>query len=306
MARNGSRMGFLIRVAVAVAVCGCGLEVGPTADWVDADSVVGALAVDRGGTIRARPVPIGSGDVVRVVTFNVEMGGDPASLASEIRNNPAIADAPLFLIQEEENYPDEGTNRVRRLAEQLDLAYVYVPGRVKRTGTHGLALLSRFPIENVELMALPLTDGGQQRIAISADILFGEVRLHVVNVHLETHINITERIVHFRPAILELPEKVLVAGDVNTNPYLWEDGSVPLVPTAQIIDTDQAPLLDDYMRGLGFATPAAGVGPTQRMLGVESRLDAIYTRGLTIGPATVERTVGGSDHWPVWVDVTLP
>jgi len=99
---------------------------------------------------------------------------------------------------------------------------------------------------------------------------------------------------------------VIIAGDVNTNPYLWEDGSVPLVPTAQIVDTDQAPLLDDYMRGLGFATPAADVGPTQRMLGVESRLDAIYTRGLTVSPANVERTVGGSDHWPVWIDITLP
>ena len=302
-------MGFLIPLALSVVlvVCpGCGLEVGAKADWVDADSVGGVLAPDRGGNTRMQSLPIRSGDVVRMVSFNVEMGGDPAKLANEILRNPAIADASLFLIQEEENYPEEGTTRARRLAQLLDLAYVYVPGRVKKTGTHGLALLSRFPIDSVEVMALPLTGGGQQRIAISADILIGEVRLHIVNVHLETHINITDRILHFRPAVLELPDQVIIAGDVNTNPYLWEDGSVPLVPTAQIVDTDQAPLLDDYMRGLGFATPAADVGPTQRMLGVESRLDAIYTRGLTVSPANVERTVGGSDHWPVWIDITLP
>ncbi|MBA3452848.1 MAG: hypothetical protein H0T42_07145 [Deltaproteobacteria bacterium] len=300
-------MGLLIRGALLpLLLVGCGVDLGATTEWVDIESVTGELAPDRGGTTRALPVPMTSGDVFRVVSFNVEMGGDPVLLANEIRGNAAIADAALFMIQEEESYPDEGATRARRLAQQLDLGYVYVPGRVKKTGTHGLALMSRFPIENVDVMALPLTDGGQQRIAISADIVVGEVRLHVVNVHLETHINITDRILHFRPAIIDAPEQVIVAGDVNTNPYLWEEGAVPLVPTAQIVDTDQAPLLDDYMRALGFATPTADVGPTERMLGVESRLDAIYTRGLVVGKGFVDRTVGGSDHWPIWVDVTLP
>jgi len=300
-------MGILIRAALLpLVLVGCGVDLGATADWVDGDSVTGALALDRGGSNRALPVPITSGTQFRVVSFNVEMGARLDVVASEILGNPAISDAPLFLIQEQESYPDEGSTRARRLAQQLDLGYVYVPGRVKKTGTHGLSLMSQFPIENVEVMALPLTDGGQQRIAICADIVIGETRLHVVNLHLETHINITDRILHMRPAIIDLPERVIVAGDVNTNPYLWEEGSVPLVPTAQIVDTDQAPLLDDYMRALGFATPTADVGPTERMLGVESRLDAIYTRGLVVSTGHVDRTVGGSDHWPIWVDVTLP
>jgi endonuclease/exonuclease/phosphatase family metal-dependent hydrolase len=247
-----------------------------------------------------------SGDQFRVVTFNVEMGGDAKLLADQIRANANISDAPLFLIQEQEGYPEEGMSRARRLAQELGIGYAYIPGRIKKTGTHGLALLSQFPIDNIEVMPLPLTDGGQQRIAVSADILIGDVRLHVVNLHLETHINIRDRIVHMRPAVIDQPEQVLIAGDVNTNPYLWEEGSVPLVPTAQIVDTDQAPQLDSYMRSLHFATPAQDVGPTETMFGVESRLDAMYTRGLTVTKATVERSVGGSDHWPVWLDVTLP
>jgi len=293
-------------VLPVLLLAGCGLDVGTTAEWFDAESVTGVLAPDLGGLNRSLPVPMGSGDVFRVVSFNVEMGGDAELLATEIRANAAIADAPLFLIQEQEGYPDEGMSRARKLAQQLDLAYAYIPGRIKKTGTHGLSLTSRFPIENIDVMLLPLTDGGQQRIAISADVVIGETRLRVVNVHLETHINITDRIVHFRPAVIDLPHQVLVAGDVNTNPYLWEEGSVPLVPTAQIVDTDQAPLLDDYMRAIGFDTPASDIGPTERMYGVESRLDAIYTRGLSVSKAKVERTVGGSDHWPVWLDVTLP
>jgi endonuclease/exonuclease/phosphatase family metal-dependent hydrolase len=300
-------VGILMRAVLPVLLlAGCGLDVGATAEWIDVESVTGQLASEMGGSTRALPIPMGAGDVFRVVSFNVEMGGDAELLATQIHANAAIANASLFLIQEQERYPEEGMSRARRLAQQLDLGYVYVPGRIKKTGTHGLSMMSRFPIENIDVMMLPRTDGGTQRIAISADVVIGETRLRVVNVHLETHINITERIVHFRPAVIELPQQVLVAGDVNTNPYLWEDGSVPLVPTAQIVDTDQAPLLDDYMRAIGFDTPAADIGPTERMLGVESRLDAIYTRGLNVTKAIVERSVGGSDHWPVWLDVTLP
>ncbi|MBK9033716.1 MAG: hypothetical protein IPL61_21030 [Myxococcales bacterium] len=155
-------------------------------------------------------------------------------------------------------------------------------------------------------MWLPMIEHGQQRIALRADIQLGDVTLPVVDVHLETRLNITDRILHLRPAVIDLPPTVLVAGDVNTNPYLWQDGTVPLVPTAQTVDTDQAPILDDYMASLGFDAPAADVGPTERKYGVESRLDAIYTRGLVVSPAHVERSVAGSDHWPVWLDVTLP
>jgi len=60
------------------------------------------------------------------------------------------------------------------------------------------------------------------------------------------------------------------------------------------------------MRGLGFETPAANVGPTETVHGIESRLDAIFTRGLAVTEAQVERSLDVSDHWPVWVDITLP
>ena len=63
---------------------------------------------------------------------------------------------------------------------------------------------------------------------------------------------------------------VIVAGDFNTSPFMWAEGNVPLVPTAQVVDTDQAPMLDDYMSRLGYATPTAEVGPTERKYGVEA------------------------------------
>jgi endonuclease/exonuclease/phosphatase family metal-dependent hydrolase len=246
-----------------------------------------------------------SGDRIRVVTYNIDMGADPERVAEELYANSALASADVWLLQEEEFYPDELTTRASRLAAGLAMGWLYVPSKEKGDGTHGLAILSRFPIESAEMMTLPITEDWSRRIAVRAEIVIGELRLPVVDLHLETRINITDRILHIRPAVIDLPERVIVAGDVNTNPFLWDD-AFPIVPPGQIANTDQAPLLDDYMRGLGFSTPAANVGATEVHLGVESRLDAIFPRGLETTEATAERGISASDHFPVWVDVTLP
>lgn len=302
------RRAWLCVSAVAtVGLAGCGLDTGPGREWVAVTTIEGALAAEIG---RASSTPEKRTDTyqpthLRVVTWNVHLGADPTLLADQIRGNPALASADLFLFQEEEAYPGEGSTRASRLAARLGLAWIYVPGRMKGEGTHGLAMMSRYPLDQAALMMLPATDDWKPRIAIFAEVVVGAVRVPVVDVHLETRINVTDRILQLRPAVIDLPDAAIVAGDVNTNPYLWEEGEVPLVPTAQIVDTDQAPVLDDYMRQIGFATPAADVGPTHRMYGIESRLDAIFVRGFAASTATVERGVVGSDHWPVWVDVAL-
>lgn len=289
----------------AVVLAGCGLDVGPDAEWVAAELVAAPLTMQSGAP--ANPVvPAAAPTTLRLVSYNVEFGEGPDELAASILGDPAIALGDVFLLQEEEHHPDEARNRTVLLAEQLGLHWLYVPGRMKDDATHGLAILSRYPIEAPQVMALPATDGGDPRIALRADIVVGDLRLHVVDVHLDVRLNINDRIMQLRPSVLDLPDAVIVAGDVNTNPYLWEEGTVPLVPTAQIVDTDQAPVLDDYMRALGFATPSADAGPTQRVLNIESRLDAIYVRGFESTAATVERDVVGSDHWPTWIDLTLP
>lgn len=292
--------------AIALALgAGCGLEIGPPGEWIPAASIAGELAAESGAPPRPLAAPEARVATLRVVTYNVHLGGDPRALAEELRADAALARADVFLLQEEEAYPTEGESRTRQVAALLDLGWSYVPARVKGGGTHGLAILSRYPILEPQVMTLPATEDWKRRIAVRAEIAVGDRRLTVVDLHLETRINVTDRILQIRPAVLDLPDEAIVGGDMNTNPFVWEEGEVPLVPTAQVVDTDQAPILDDYMRAIGFDTPAAGVGPTHRVLGIESRLDAIYTRGLEVTDAQVARGLTTSDHWPVWVDVTL-
>lgn len=297
---------MIARVLCVCALSACGMDLGPSAEWIATDTIEGAMAVELGGAPPLRSSMPRSGERIRVVTYNIDMGRDPEVVADELRANEALASADVWLLQEEEWYPNEGTTRASRLAAALGMGWLYVPSKIKGDGTHGLAIISRFPIESAEMMTLPNPENWQPRIAVRADIVVGDLRIPVVDLHLETRINITDRILHIRPAVIDLPDQVIVAGDVNTNPYLWEEGSIPILPAGQIANTDQAPILDDYMRQIGFDTPAANVGPTERHLGVESRLDAIFTRGLEVTDATVERGITASDHWPVWADITLP
>ena len=297
---------MIARACIVALVGACGMDLGEPAEWMSTEMIEGRMACELGSAPPLRSSMPSSGDVIRIVTYNIDMGRDPEKVALELRANEELAHADVWLVQEEESYPGEGATRASRLAAGLGMGWLYVPSKEKGDGTHGLAIISRFPVESSEMMTLPILDNWDRRIAVRAEIVVGEVRIPVVNLHLETRMNITDRILHIRPAVIDLPQQVIVAGDVNTNPFLWEDGSFPILPSGQIANTDQAPLLDDYMRGIGFDTPAANVGPTQSHLGVESRLDAIFTRGLDVTEATVERGVTASDHFPLWADITLP
>jgi endonuclease/exonuclease/phosphatase family metal-dependent hydrolase len=257
---------------------------------------------------RPAPPPPAPGVALRLVTFNVHFGEDVEGLADALAGAAATARMDLLLVQEIESYPAEGRSRAARLAARLDMDYVYAPARLEQEGTHGLAILSRFPLERIEVMSLPHLDlsfRARDRIAVAADVVVGDRRLRIVNVHLDTRANITERIVQLHPAVDDLEEQVVVAGDFNTNPYVWLASAVPLTSTEAISGFDQAVALDDYMAAMGFDTPTSESGPTQDASVVELRLDAVYSRGVATGALGVAREVTLSDHAPLWIDVDL-
>lgn len=296
-----------MRALWCLVIAGCGVEVGPAGPWVPIEQIAGQLAAETGAMPAAnRMLPR---DSLRVVTYNVDEENpdlEPAQLAAAIADDPALARADVFLLQEEEAHPEEGRSRTSKLAELLGLAYVYVPSHPKGTGTHGLAILSAYPITNVEKMDLPLA-GPDRRIAVSANILVGDRSLHVIDVYLEACASGVKRIAQLSPAVDALTDPVLVTGDFNMT---WvEFLSGPPEPCVPILSgtsaSDQATVVDSYMGALGFDEPAAHVGPTAHAFGLDVRLDGIYPRGLAYSFGGLER-VGPSDHWPMWIDVELP
>jgi endonuclease/exonuclease/phosphatase family metal-dependent hydrolase len=255
------------------------------------------------------PAPAEPPGRLRIISFNVHYAPDVSALAESIRQAPTLKDADVLLLQEIESYPSEGASRTRKLAEALGLNYVYAPARLTKDGdgTHGLAILSPYPLRDAEILPLPRFDLGyrtRRRIAVAATVDVAGRPLRVYNLHLDTRINTQDRLTQLQP-VLEAATNhevatTVIGGDFNTNPLRWLFHRVP------IFRSNQAAAVDDLMRENGFSTPLTGTGATINRKLFKARVDSIYTRGLVESSAGVAREVRSSDHFPVWVEVAWP
>jgi endonuclease/exonuclease/phosphatase family metal-dependent hydrolase len=296
-------------VLAIVAATGCVSVDVPAGPWEPAEAITGELAPEIG------PPPPASAPRarLRLVSWNVHFGERVDELAANIRAS-ALADADLWFLQEIENRPGEVGTRARRLAEALGLTWAYAPARTTDDGgTHGIALMSRYPLEQIAIKKLPFIDQpfrARTRNAMSAVLVVGEHRLRVVNVHLDVRLGAADRILQLDPAVVDLEgagdehAPAIVAGDFNTNPWAWVEATVPLTGTEAIVGMEQAVLVDDYMTGLGFVGAISKDTATVRLPGLAVRADNLYARDIALAVAGLEE-VDGSDHWPVWIDVDL-
>ena len=299
-------MGVLMRVAVSLVVAASACtdaDEGP-AVWIPFDAIDGPLRPDL-----AQPAnPVMPGERFRIGTYNTLKGLDDGWLAPAILGHPELAQVDVWLMQETDRF--DGIADAARLSVTLDMGYVYAPTSTMDEGTRGLSVLSRFPVRDVEVMylqsgwSLELEEtSARGAVAVVIDTPTGPLR--IVNVHLDVAQNIGERILQLRPAVFDTPTPIIVGGDFNTNEYVWVDPFIPLFPLDTAAGTEQAPMLDDYMRAIGYDAPTSSFGDTWHGLPEDQRLDSIYVRGVETGVGAVERAIRQSDHWPVWLDIEL-
>lgn len=300
-------MGVLSRtlaLAVGLAATSCDDARFERPAWAPADAIEGRLRPEIN-----QPAPAARPGRLRVVTYNVRLGLEVEVVAPYFLSDPALSTADLVMLQEIDDDPAEGASDASQLAAALGLGFVYAPTYEVDGGTRGVAILSRFVLQDIEVMYLQeapdLLVPAAARAAVAAVIETERGPVRVVNVHLDYPLNITERILQLRPAIIDAPTPVVVAGDFNTNDYVWADGVIPLLPLDAVADTSQAKALDRYMRGLGFDTPTAELGATWNGLLENQRLDAVFTRGVPSGDGAVDRGLDDSDHWPLWLDLDV-
>lgn len=295
-----------MRVLTPAAVLAAGLAAGcsdatpgPVPVWTPWDAIEGPLRPEVGHA--ASPAP--GRDRLRVLTYNTWRGVDVGALAPYLLTDPELARADLVLLQECDGQPDRSASEAARLAAELGMSHVYAPTWDTGGGTRGLAILSRFALREIEVLFLPEAAVPAARTAIAAVIDTPSGPVRVINLHLGAERNIAERILQLRPAILEAPPRVVVAGDFNTNDYIWAGARIPVLPLDAAAGTSQAVALDAYMRGLGFSAPTAAFGATWSGLPEDQRLDSIYPRNLVPGDGAVDRALDHSDHWPLWLDL---
>ncbi len=246
---------------------------------------------------------------LRVVSFNTLWGVDLGRDAAFFTSDPDLAGADVIALQEVNRGPGEARSDAGQLAGLLHMGYVFVPTFDWDGALYGVALLSRFPLHDIEVMLLPEPQldivEPAARAALRARIDTDAGPVMVTNVHLDVALSIPERVLQLRPAVLDSPAPAVVLGDFNTNDYVWALDSIPLLPLDAVASTSQAPALDDYMRAIGYDTPTAELGHTWHGIPEDQRLDSIFTRGLETGDGAVERELDTSDHWPIWLDVTV-
>ena len=248
---------------------------------------------------------------IRIATFNVFYGTEPVKIAAAIKSNQNLKNTDIILLQEIEAHADEGKERAGAIAEELGLGWIYAPAResgkeTKLHGTHGLAILSKFPIKEFEIIPLRKYNLGynsRKRIALNAIIDVDGDLIQVCNVHLDLRINIKDRISQITDVVDKIEnhhiKKVVMGGDFNTTPILW---ALRLFP---IFYSGQRKKFNIFLLKKGFQSEFLKIGYTMQQKLIKFSLDSIYSKGLKVTNFGIERDVKVSDHKPVWVDIQL-
>ena len=188
------------------------------------------------------------------------------------------------------------------VARTLGFATAFAPAAAE-IYDQGLAIVSRYPIGEVQIKNLKLCDLGfrsRNRFAIAATLRTPWGDLRVWNVHLDTRINPGERLDQLQPVIDDAATYSgprLIGGDFNTNDLYWLGNVLPL-PFGPAHGT----AIREAMKKQGFETPFSAGEATFKPL--RRQLDWIYLNGLKSVAASVE-PAPFSDHNAISVHARL-
>ncbi|HET9596780.1 MAG TPA: endonuclease/exonuclease/phosphatase family protein [Anaeromyxobacteraceae bacterium] len=305
LARATARSLLAAALAAALAACGYADRPSPRV-YVPFEAISGPLQPELRNAAAAPP-PDGA---LRVVTFNVHLGEEIAAVEAAFLGNPTLQAAGVVLLEEIDAHPADGVSQAARLAGALGMSHAYAPAfAYPDGGTHGIAVLSRWPITSGAVLDLPffdLVENSERRIAVHVTLAVGDRTLAVTALHLDTRIDPNDRLEQLLPAVDLADPTCILGGDFNSNPYLWAGRVLPLLPVQAAAPVDVAGAIDEFMRSRGFSAPTSGSGDTTNLSIGNTKLDSIYLRGYQPLGSGVARDVDASDHFPVWVDVAWP
>jgi len=156
-------------------------------------------------------------------------------------------------------------------------------------GDTGVALLSRVPLSNVTRIDLPWHEcAWRPRLAMAADVPFGDRKLRLFNVHVDPHAAAGGQLEQLEVIATEadaLSGPTMILGDFNT------------LSKQKCFETRR------FLEQHGFTTPFRTGTPTWRGAGLRLHADWIFSRDVQISRWGVARPLQVSDHWPIWAEV---
>ena len=249
--------------------------------------------------------PTPAPETIKIVSYNIRWrGGDDLRRLIELfKSDPEIGRAAVIGLQEvDRNKKRTGNvNTARLMAEELGMYYAWAApppppakkGEAREEET-GVAILSPYPLADVKRFVLPHEGpGGRRRAAVGATVQIGKHSVRVYSLHAEIRTSNEKRLAQFRAVLEDLDahhaqvERVVVLGDFNTLMGKDVDATTRLFEAAK------------------FSTPFANGLSTWKTFIIELKLDWLWLRGLRPVKHGIDKKIGLSDHWPLWVEAKL-
>jgi len=175
-------------------------------------------------SVRAEDAPK---SVLRIMCYNIRHGRGMDDVVHLERTGNVIKEwkPDLVALQEVDNNTQRTnkTDQAKLLAEQLKMHYVFGKAIPYQGGEYGLAILSRFPILEHQMILLPPEIQQEQRGVLIARIGVPDAKGKVIR-FASTHLSVVsheERAIQIEKIdslLSEGSEPVIVAGDFNTRP----------------------------------------------------------------------------------------
>ena len=182
--------------------------------------------------IPTKTANLASNGIISTVSLNLARETNSDNVVKAIRSAADLRDADVYLFQEvtnNEGKPSLAEEAARKLGQSVSFASS-APGVYDQ----GLAILSRYPIVDVQIMPLKECDlrfHCRNRFVMAATLQTPCGDLRAWNVHLDTRINVRERVQQLQPVIDDAASYSgprLIGGDLNTNGMYWLGNVVPL------------------------------------------------------------------------------
>jgi len=260
-------------------------------------------------------------DELVVMTWNILRGEQLDAQIAAFADGTKLPMPDILLLSEVDRgcTRSGGRNVARVYAEALGMHYVYgvefveLPrgdGQIDGACEHGNAVLSRYPIGNVELVRHETNKSWYEtsqprlggRMALVADVQVGDHVVHVASVHFESGVTDEDirgaQAAEIAALLDQRPHAKIVAGDMNAGTYF--------------IDVDNGSNANKVGRALkaaGFEDAHITLDPSERAThGDFFVIDLIFGKDTTFkdpGLCPLDVCTGLSDHAPVWTTIEL-
>ncbi len=264
---------------------------------------------------------VSAGESIKVVTYNVHHG-----FANDGRVDPSVQyeilediDADIIFLQESDSlrFTEGNFDPVFYFAARLGM-YSY-RGPNPGTGTPGVAILSKFKMEDREVHFLPAD--AIPRIAISAKVTIDERDVRIVGLHMgldeperKKQLDHLQRL--FQNFSRDYNGGLIVGGDFNTEPHEEMMGSMNPYLFGENYKNDS---VTSNLTGLALQSAWHSVEengrneildtptyPAPDVDDEEAHIDYIlFDDMFTVNRAVVLEGIGASDHKPVWAELEI-